>query len=122
MMRKAHPMHKIFRSAAVGLCMVACFAATAVSAADLAERQPPVCRGGVMTDAVTGRPVMDPTRKDPTPVPCGPVETGIDPLLIGAGALGLATAGLAACAGAGCFRSSRPPLIPPPNPPIFASH
>ncbi len=113
-------MQKFFKIAAVGLGFVAWFAASAASAADLAERQPPVCRGGVLTDALTGRPVFDRTKKDPTPVPCGPVEAEIDPLLIGAGALGLATAGLLACAGAGCFNHNHP--IPPFIPQGGASH
>jgi hypothetical protein len=98
----------------------ACLAASGAAAADLAAREPPVCRGGILTDALSGTPVFDRTKKDPTPIPCGlpPEEAGLEPLLVGAGVLVVAGA-LGGCAAAGCWNGHTPPTFPvlPPSTP-----
>lgn len=49
---------------------------------------PPVCKGGILANAVTGRPMLDAARQ---PIPCdlpqAQADSDLDPTVLGVGAL-----------------------------------
>ncbi len=95
--------------------MTACLAASGAAAADLAQ-EPPLCRGGILTNATTGQPVFDPSKKDREPIRCGPppvVEAeSLDPMLVAGGGVLAAGLGVGICAAAGCFKGPTSPTYP----------
>ena len=90
---------------------VACFSLSIAQGADLAERRT-VCREGYVVDEATGQAVLDRTKKDPTPIRCGPVaDTEFDPGLALGGLAVAAGLGVGICGAVGCFNHGNPPPI-----------
>ncbi len=87
--------------------IVALGAFLASSAAMAQGPAQPVCRGGALTDAASGAPLLDPNRNT---IPCT-LREGADGSMGGyvIGGLVLASlAGVGICAGVGCFNQSYP--------------
>lgn len=71
------------------LTILAVTASLAVSGVAQAAPLPPVCKGGILADGVTGKPMLDAARQ---PIPCdlpqAQADSGLDdPTLLGIGAL-----------------------------------
>lgn len=89
------------------LTILAVTAGLAVSGLAQAAPLPPVCKGGILADAVTGRPMLGPNRERiPCDLPQAQADSGLDPTLAVLGSLvvvgGAVGAAVGLSGGGGC--------------------
>lgn len=80
------------------LTILAVTASLAASGLAQAAPLPPVCKGGILADATTGRPMLGPNRE---PIPCDlpQADSGLDPTLVVLGSLAVVGGAVGAAVG-----------------------